>query len=70
MLPRASGSRLFAIAAQCGNLITQNLGSLLITPGEGHCKCKLQLLQLMLPLSRGRWVAASAGSNLIGSRLT
>ena len=39
-----SGARLFEIAPQGRYLIAQGLGPLQISPGEGNCQGKLQLL--------------------------
>jgi hypothetical protein len=48
---RRSSAGFFPITAQRRNLITQALGALNVTAGEGHCQRKFQLLQLMFSLS-------------------
>lgn len=74
-LNRASGSGLFPIAAQFRNLISQGLGALNITTGEGNSKSEFQLLQLMLTLtggrgeSRARNLGATVRRSVLGARV-
>jgi hypothetical protein len=37
------------VAAQSGDLFTQHLFALAVTPGQGNRESKLQLLPLMIP---------------------
>ena len=46
-----SGARLFEIAPQGRYLIAQGLGPLQISPSEGNCQSKLQLLELVIALA-------------------
>lgn len=55
-----SGARLFEIAPERRNLIAQGLGPLQISPSEGNCQGKLQLLQLVVAL------AAVGGEGMTG----
>lgn len=49
MVAGTSGARLFAIATQGSDLLTQLGGTVLIATGEGNGKGELELFELMLP---------------------
>jgi len=52
-----SGSRLFNIAAQFGNLSSEKFGSIVIAPGDGHGKRELQLFKLMASFKEAAAIA-------------